>query len=384
MLTYTSSRNLFGTLTNNSIAANLTLGDTLINQYSLQLIHSFNNIFTEKEFTLQTYPNQQFYRIPQRIRKLGTVQINVGGADSINSTGTGFSWNPKEAPTRTFWNQLNLVKNIRSDIPQWYFFFDNEVGIYPKPAIGYNPMYITGQVEIEPLSVADYTTGTITTIPYSITWTGALAVDAVSATLNAVFPFATGTYEIEMSSGEKILATCTSGSTAVTWTQPLDLVATTAATLRTASGGDIVTGSGSSWTSAKNGFVFQVAQPTGDGYWYIVDEVLDTTHLSLKTQYSGATITAGSATYILGQASLIPEAYQYIPVYRAAETYYTTISLDQVRAGKYKALADQLESAMRIDYGNKDTDPTCSDSDYPVVNPNLTVNISDSTNTNSY
>lgn len=377
-LTYTSQRNLYGTLTNNSTTANLTLGDTLINQYTLQLIHSFNNIFTETELTLQTYPAQQFYNLPKRMRKINTLQINVGGSGSINSTGTGFSWSPTECPTRKFWNQLNLVKNISSDIPHYYFFYNNQVGIYPKPAAGYNPIHITGQIEVQPISTADYTTGTITTIPYGITWTGALAVDAVSGTLNAVFPFATGTYEIEMSTGEKILATCTNGSTAVTWTQPLDTATTTSATLRTALGGDIVTGSGTTWTTAKNGFSFQVAEPTGDNFWYTVDEVLDATHLSLTSQYSGIAISGGSATYILGESSLIPPAYQYIPVYRAVETYYTTISLDTVRSGKYKALADELESAMRNDYGNKDTDPTCADTDQPIINPNLTVNVTGS------
>ena len=378
MLTYTGQRNLFGTLTNNSQTGNLTLGDTLINQYTLQLIHSFNNIFTETELTLQTYPSQQFYNLPKKMRKINTLQVNVGGSGSINSTGTGFSWSPTECPTRQFWNQLNLVKNISSDIPHYFFFFNNQVGIYPKPAAGYNPIYITGQLEVQPISTADYTAGNITTIPYIITWTGALAVDAVSATLNAVFPFATGTYEIEMSSGEKILATCTSGSTAVTWTQPLDTVATTSAKLRTVLGGDIVTGSGTTWTTAKNGFAFQVAEPTGDNFWYTVDTVLDATHLSLTSQYSGIALSGATATYILGETSLIPPAYQYIPVYRAAETYFTTISLDTVRSGKYKALADELEAAMRNDYGSKDVDPTCADTDQPIVNPNLTVNVTGS------
>ena len=32
MLSYTGSRNLYGSLTNNTTATNLTLGDTLINQ----------------------------------------------------------------------------------------------------------------------------------------------------------------------------------------------------------------------------------------------------------------------------------------------------------------------------------------------------------------
>ena len=379
MYTYTSARNLFGTFTNNSIAANLTLGDTFINQFTLELVHKFPSLFGEQTFILQTYPAQQFYTLPLQLRKITTVQINVGNTGGTTTTGAGFNWPVKECTTLQYWNQLNLTNNISSDIPQYYFYYNGQLGIYPKPAAGYNPITIKGQIEVTNSAQADYTTGTITSVPYVLTLTGSLAIGALSATLSGVFTLPTGTYQMIFSSGENKLVTLTNGSTAVTWLSALKVATTSAVTIRTANGGDIVTGNATSWTTAMQGFVFQITQPTGDAFWYKIDTVYNTTTLSLLTYYNGTAITAGSATYIIGQTSIIPPASQLIPIYRAANIYYTIISKDESRAGAYKALADTLEATMKADFGNKSNDPTVQDDfGQNIINPNLTINTTSS------
>ena len=344
-----------------------------MNQFTLELIHKFPGIFTEQTFTgLQTFPSQQFYNLQANIRKINTVYINVGGS-------SGFNWPVKECPTEQFWDNLNMTNNITSDIPQYFFFRNNQLGLYPRPASGYNPITITGQVEVTSISVADYTTGTITTAPYPLTLTGTLVIGALAATLNATFGLPTGTYQLTTSGGDTVLALFTNGSTAITWTKALIHTGTTATTLKTANGGDILTGTTTVWTTAMQGFVFQIAQPTGDNFWYRIETVYDNTHLSLTTPYNGANLAAASAAYLIGQTSLIPKAYQTIPIFRAAELYYTVIVESEVKQGKYKSLADIAEANLKTDYGNKDTNPTVEDNfGKSLINPNLAINISDS------
>lgn len=375
-LTYTQGRNFFGQLSNNSSTANLTFGDILIGQFTLELVHKYNFIFGEQTFsTLETYPSQQFYTLNIPLRKINTVVINVGNTGGTSTTGTGFNWPVMECPTMEYWNQLNLTNNITSDIPQYYIYYNGQLGIYPKPATGYNPITIRGEIDVTNTSVADVTETKTLTIPYALTLTGSLASGATSATLTASWTLTTGTYQMIFSSGDNKLVTLTNGSAAVTWSSELTATATTAVTVRSSGGGDILTGASNTAYTGKSGYVFQITQPTGDGYYYTVDTVYNANQFSIKGAYQGATISAVSVSNTIGQSSVLPSVGQMIPIYRALEVYYTTVSKDKERAETYKGLADLAESTLRIDQGNKDTDPTVQD-DFgrQIINPNLTIN----------
>lgn len=383
MYTYTGQRNLFTTLTNNTSSANLTFADTFINQYTLELVHRFPSIFSEDTFTLQTYPNQQFYTLPNRLRKINTVVINVGNAGSAvptTVTGAGFNWPVQECPSMEEFNRLNMTNNITSDIPLFYIYYNGQIGIYPKPAGGYNPITIRGQVEVTSISQSDDTATTVTSVPYAQTLTGAPAAGATSATLTGGWGLPTNTYQMVFSDGETILVTLTNGSTAVTWSEALANAVTTAVTVRTSGGGDIVTGSGTAFTQAMVGYVLNITQPTGDGYWYTIGTYYSATQIALTQAYAGTALSAASAASTIGQASIIPPAYQLIPVYRSNELYYTVVKLDEVRQKKYKEMGDSLMSALENDYGNTSTDPTVNDAfDTSIVNPNLAINVTQST-----
>ncbi len=333
MLTFTSRSTEYTTFTNNTSSTNVNNGNRWMDQFTLELIHKFPTLFNESTITLQTYPGQQFYTVPLQLRKINTVVINVGNTGGTTTTGAGFNWPARECPTLEYWNYLNLTNNISSDIPYWYFFYNGQVGIYPKPAAGYNPITIKGLGEITGISVADYTSGTIVSVPFALTLTGSLAIGAKSATLTGNWTLPTGTYQMIFSDGENILVTLTNGSTAITWTQALTAVVTSAVTVRTSAGGDIVVGSGTTWLTSMSNYSFVINQPTGDGFFYKIDMVYDTTHLSLQTSYGGANIASGSSSYTIGQSSIIPPAYQYLPIYRTAELYYTIISKDKERQG---------------------------------------------------
>lgn len=460
--TFTGQGTLFTTLSNNTSSTNTDFGNTFINQYTIELVHKFPALFTEQTYYLQTYPSQQFYTLPAQIRKINTVVVNVGNTNGTTTTGAGFNWPVEECPTMEYWNTLNMTNNITSDIPLYYFFYNGQLGIYPKPANGYNPITIRAQAEITSISQSDYTTGTIVSVPYALTltaaptlgatslsltgaWalptgtyqilfsdyenilatmtngsaivalqneiigtpnyplalTAAPATGATTATLTAVFALTSGTYQMTFSDGETILATLTNGATSVTLATAItgspDSVVyinsstgtnvvniSTAVTFRTAQGGDIVTGSGTSWNASMVGYMFRMPYSSsangGDNFPYVINQVFTTTILALNTSYGGTAITAGSSTYTIGQISIIPTAYQLIPVYRTLELYYTVILKDEERQKKYKEQADLLFDQMEDDYGNKDTDPTVHD-DFgtSIVNPNLAINTTQST-----
>lgn len=425
-------------------------------------MHKFPALFSEQTFFSQTYPNQQFYTLPAQIRKINTVVVNVGNSNGTTTTGAGFNWPVKECPTMEYWNVINMTNNITSDIPLYYFFYNGQLGIYPKPANGYNPITIRAQAEITSTSQSDYTTGTIASIPYtqtltaiptlgatslSLTGTWALPTGtyqvlfsdsenilatmtngsaiialqnqiigtpnyplaltsapitgATSATLTTNFTLTSGTYQMSFSDGEKIIVTLTNGATTVTLAtaitgSPNSVVyinsstgtnvvsMTTAVNFRTAQGGDIVTGSGTSWNASMVGYMFRIPYSSstngGDNFPYVINQVYSSTILALNTSYGGTAISAGSSTYSIGQISIIPTSYQLIPVYRAVERYYKVIKKDAELAKEYGQDADKLFAQMEDDYGNKDTDPTVQD-DFgtPIVNPNLAINTTQST-----
>ena len=210
--TFTDQTTLFQTFTNNTSSANADFGNTFINQYTLELVHKFPALFSEQTFNLQTFPNQRYYNVPKQVRKINTVVINVGNVEGTTTTGAGFNWPVKECPSMEYWNELNMVNNITSDIPLYYFFYNGQLGIYPIPAAGYNPITIQAQVEITAVSQADYTTGTINSVPYAQTLTAAPALAATSVTLTAPWALPTNTYQILFSDGEIILASMTNGS----------------------------------------------------------------------------------------------------------------------------------------------------------------------------
>lgn len=95
----------------------------------------------------------------------------------------------------------------------------------------------------------------------------------------------------------------------------------------TTNGGTAVVGSGTTWTSAMAGQWIRItdgsATNLGDGYWYKIASVTDGTHLMLVKPYEGTSIAAGTASYIIGEMSPIPESYDMAPVYRAVALYWT-------------------------------------------------------------
>lgn len=104
-----------------------------------------------------------------------------------------------------------------------------------------------------------------------------------------------------------------------------------------------VHGSSSNWTASMAGRYLQIAESNnnnwGDGYWYQIASVTNATTLELKKPYQGTTITAGTPTYIIGQITYEPEAYQMAPIYRAVAQYWD-LKENMVLSERYWRLYD--------------------------------------------
>lgn len=169
MLTYTQRRNLAGKLSSDSSSANLTLLDTLLNEGDRKVINSKPWGFREKTITKSTVASQQFYYVGYgRVRN---VTVTIGTT----------RYTPVEVRTREEWDYLNQ-STTESNTPEYYFVGDGRVGFYPTPSSATtNAITVNLLQGHKDLSIADYTTGTITTTSGTTitgsgtTWTSQMA-----------------------------------------------------------------------------------------------------------------------------------------------------------------------------------------------------------------
>jgi hypothetical protein len=122
-----------------------------------------------------------------------------------------------------------------------------------------------------------------------------------------------------------------------------------------ANGGTAIVGSGTTWTADMVGRYIQITNTTaangGDGFWYQIGSYTDATHIGLTKPYEGTSISAGSATYTIGQCSVVPEAYDVGICYRSAALYWQNQN-DLVRAKTYWMQYDGgMEAGYTKEYG---------------------------------
>jgi hypothetical protein len=86
-----------------------------------------------------------------------------------------------------------------------------------------------------------------------------------------------------------------------------------------ANAGTAVTGNGTTWTA---GFVGRYLKIDDDGYWYEISARTSNTAITLLREYGGTAIAAGTASYTIGEMSMLPEAYQDAPIDYALYMYY--------------------------------------------------------------
>lgn len=159
MKTWTTYQNDIPRIINNSDSDNVLWASEVINDTLRYLTQKY--YFNERSFTTTTMAQQQFYDLPYNVKKLINVTVNIGG----------ILWIPKECPSRDYWDSLNVIQ-FYQDFPSFFFVYNNQVGLFPNPASSGNTITMNYKIRLRDLSVADYTTGTVSVTSGSATVTG--------------------------------------------------------------------------------------------------------------------------------------------------------------------------------------------------------------------
>lgn len=159
MKTWTTYQNDIPRIINNSDSDNILWASEVINDTLRYLTQKY--YFNERSFTTTTVAQQQFYDLPYNVKKLINVTVNIGG----------ILWIPKECPSRDYWDSLNVIQ-FYQDFPSFFFVYNNQVGLFPNPASSGNTITMNYKIRLRDLSVADYTTGTVSVTSGSATVIG--------------------------------------------------------------------------------------------------------------------------------------------------------------------------------------------------------------------
>jgi len=155
MKSYTTSRNLYGSLTNNTETANLTLGDQLIND-SIRAICAMKDwSFLNHVRTLTTVANIQGVNLPfdcDQVREISVIPL-----------GQTTRFVPKLSPSDAHWDMLNQ-STFTSDQTQWYLVRDGQILLWPTPVQTGNTIYVSQKTLVIDLNTADITSTTIVTL----------------------------------------------------------------------------------------------------------------------------------------------------------------------------------------------------------------------------
>lgn len=300
MKSYTTSRNLYGSLTNNTQSANLTLGDQLIND-SIRAICSMKDWpFLERVRTLTTTASTQGINLPYDCDQVREISVIPNGQTT--------RFVPKLSPSDAHWDNLNM-STFTSDQTQWYFVRAGQLLLWPTPVQTGNTVYVAQKSRVIDLSIADITSTTVASIA-----NGATAM-TVSGGLTAQMV------------GRWIRIT---------------------------------------YSDTAN---------TGDGQWYEISAIGSSTTLTLVRAYGGTSISAGTAACVIGQMSLLPEAFHETPIKRAVQQYWgqkdkpsSALQYERQYNSDLVQLVKNWSSPttdMVIDHGR----------DYQIINPNLVINI---------
>lgn len=153
MLGYTASLTLYQTLTNNTQAANQTFGATMINEGVRVMLSDLPWPFLETTATAATTASTQTYTLPGNLSRLIEVYITVGS----------YKYTPTEVTSADDWAKLNNPASVESDAVTNYYVIGNQIQFWPTPASSSNTITYHFVQANKDMSVADYTTGTITT-----------------------------------------------------------------------------------------------------------------------------------------------------------------------------------------------------------------------------
>lgn len=343
--------NYFGALSQNTSANNLALGASMINDEHKKLLQEY--FFNERSFTIATVAGQQFYPLPFNYSKLKTGTLTIGN----------LTWTPTEILSRRDWDNLNTQNNYPGDIPNNFYIYNNQFGLWPIPSTTGNIIKFNYQIRVPDLTFSNYVTGTV-----SATNTG-----GITSTNNLFGGSTSYTNQTGIATTGGNGTGCTVDTTTVNGVVTAIVVNAAGASYQigdtlTITGGDgtanfqvnnisqsaVITGSGSSWLAnylntsgnAMNlNLWMRLTAPLGDNNWYQIQSIQSATSLTLVNPYQGETVSG--ANYIIGQMPLLLEDFHDIPVLKPLVIYFSTIQPNEAKASEFKQLLK--EGIERLD-----------------------------------
>lgn len=144
-------------------------------------------------------------------------------------------------------------------------------------------------------------------------------------------------------------------------------------------GGLTVTGTGTAWTSTDTFPVANVSffnlkiavnPPYGDGIWYPILSFQSDTALTLQTPVQVAPNITSSSTYTIGQFPLLQEDFHDMLVHGALMTYFSSIVPNQQKYEQFKSLYDDRLKLLQAYAGTKAVNVDLGSQEIPR-NPNL-------------
>jgi hypothetical protein len=238
----------------------------------------------------------QFYPLPANVSKVKSGTITIGQ----------LQYTPAPVQSIQEWNQLNALP-YTSDIPAYFYIYQNKLGFWPIPSSSGNVITIQCQVTVPNMTYSDYSTGTLATVTV-----GSSNIVGSGTSWSSVFP--TGT----------------------------DL------------------------TFAN---LFLVANPpSGDGIPYQIRSFSSATQATLVKPIVNAPGTG--ATYTIGQYPYLSPDFHDAIVYGALRIYFSSIVKDPDRYALYNGLFDEKKELMKYYLGTKHVNVDLSVSPIQQ-NPNL-------------
>lgn len=155
MKSYTERRNLYAKLSRDSSSDNLSFGDQMMNDSDRTIANIKGGRWPWLSFTdtITTTADTYIYPTPMKVRKIVNGYVTVGE----NEYQIGFIFDSNQ------WNRIIAADLGTSDYALFAFVEDNQISLQPGTASAGNTITIRGRRRLKDLSIADYTTGTITT-----------------------------------------------------------------------------------------------------------------------------------------------------------------------------------------------------------------------------
>lgn len=259
---------------------------------------SWGVALTEAATSAISTTGQQYYNIPQNISKIKDMTVTVGQ----------LKFTPAPILTQLDWDTINFLP-YTSDIPQYYYIYNGQMGIFPVPSTTGNVITFNYKLRVADMTFADYSTGTVA---------GTVGSTAITGTT-------------------------TSWNTTAAYPLNVDL-------------------------SYANLFI-SITPPKGDGIWYQIRKFTSDTALVLVNPLVNNPVTTGAA-YTIGQFPLLQEDYHDMLVYGALKIYFNSIVKDPGQFKLFDQLYAERKDMLTEYAGTRQVNVDLGSQPNPI-NPNL-------------